>query len=117
MTRLSLRMLDGLLLLILRARLLLREDKTPADELSVDSLLPTHILVLLASSHTRCRELDVGRQDTDAPLLSQFLADVNGLLLQCCGKGDDDFSDGGGRGNGSVGDAAADQLGKSLDEL
>jgi hypothetical protein len=50
-------------------------------------------------------------------LLGELLGNVDGLLLQCGGEGSDDFPDGGRGGNGGVGDAAADQLGESLDEL
>lgn len=103
--------------LLLLSVLAFPDNQASADELSIDSLLPAHLLVLVALRHTLAGELDVGRQGTDALVLGQLLADVDGLLLQCCREGGDDFSDGGGRVKGGVGDATADQLGKSLDEL
>lgn len=112
---LSRHLLHGSLLLF--SVLLFPDNQASADELSIDSLLPAHFLVLVALRRTLGGELDIGRQGTDTLVLGQLLADVDGLLLQCCGERSDDFSDGGGRGKGGVGDAAADQLGKSLDKL
>lgn len=97
--------------------LLFPDDESATDEFGVDGLLAAHGLVLIALRQTLFGELNVGGQGADTGLLGELLGNVNGLLLQCDGEGGNDFSDGGRGGNGGVGNAAADQLGESLDEL